>query len=201
MLPRDPAIRKQLAELQVIRTRLALPENRQKLLDELARLDTSDESLPDLAPWKDVQLELDFGIVAHAVAPDQVYAAPKKRYKHHQKNASPFYWRAIIYGVSVEFIEQMLEHQHNACAICCQPFPSLSAIELDHSHKTGKVRGLLCRRCNLGLRYFDEQPEMWFLLAQGDLAVPGAGAFDRDPVLFQRAGEYLKQAQQSDSAA
>ncbi len=31
-------------------------------------------------------------------------------------------------------------------------------LAVDHCHKTGKVRGLLCRRCNLAISFLDESP-------------------------------------------
>jgi len=50
---------------------------------------------------------------------------------------------------------QMLENQHRVCAICfCHQ--RYQALAVDHSHKTGFVRGLLCLQCNRGLgRFFD----------------------------------------------
>ena len=50
------------------------------------------------------------------------------------------------YGLSMEDYEKMNDVQQGACAICgCKPTRRLS---VDHDHKTGKVRGLLCVRCN-----------------------------------------------------
>ena len=50
-----------------------------------------------------------------------------------------------LYNISIEEYKLLLERQNNACAICKKP----SRLEVDHSHVTGKVRGLLCRSCNL----------------------------------------------------
>jgi len=47
--------------------------------------------------------------------------------------------------------ELMVEQQDGLCAICQQPAEPLC---IDHNHKTNKIRGLLCRPCNLGLGNF-----------------------------------------------
>lgn len=53
----------------------------------------------------------------------------------------------------------MLAEQRNVCAICKLPNVSDKAFAVDHCHKTGQVRGLLCSRCNLGLGLFQDDEE------------------------------------------
>jgi hypothetical protein len=55
------------------------------------------------------------------------------------------------FGVSVEDYEAMLLLQGALCAICRRPEPDGRRLSVDHCHKTGKVRGLLCFSCNTGL--------------------------------------------------
>ena len=51
-----------------------------------------------------------------------------------------------LYGLSPGQYEEMLEEQEHRCLIC----NSLSDVLcVDHNHKTGEVRGLLCKPCNL----------------------------------------------------
>ena len=53
------------------------------------------------------------------------------------------------YGLTQDQYEQLLLEQTNQCAICNQEFATTPHV--DHCHETGKVRGLLCRKCNSGL--------------------------------------------------
>jgi hypothetical protein len=53
-------------------------------------------------------------------------------------------------GLSVEEYDAMLKAQGGGCAICGNP-PKTRRLDVDHDHKTGKVRGLLCHRCNRAL--------------------------------------------------
>lgn len=80
-------------------------------------------------------------------------------YKNHQRQAK----RNRIkqkYGLSHEDWVKMWLGQDGNCAICGEPFAQQSDTFIDHNHKTGKVRGLLCNKCNLGMGYFNDNPEL-----------------------------------------
>lgn len=57
------------------------------------------------------------------------------------------------YGITLEDYEQMLFLQNGLCAICKTNTPNGkdSVFHVDHNHNTGKVRGLLCHSCNVGI--------------------------------------------------
>ena len=61
------------------------------------------------------------------------------------------------YGITSEDYFMMLTEQNNQCVICetkeCHTGRNFS---VDHDHKTGKVRGLLCAHCNVGLGNFKD---------------------------------------------
>ena len=62
-----------------------------------------------------------------------------------------------VYGITLEDYNRMAERQGGVCAICKKPEsakgPHGTARELavDHCHDTGKIRGLLCSRCNTSI--------------------------------------------------
>ena len=55
-----------------------------------------------------------------------------------------------LYSITINEYNKMFEEQNGRCAICnnLQPHKRLS---VDHSHKTGKIRGLLCFKCNVAI--------------------------------------------------
>lgn len=59
------------------------------------------------------------------------------------------------YNMTLEDHEQMYLKQNGCCAICDVPI-EYNNIKTDHDHKTGKVRGLLCARCNHLLAGLDD---------------------------------------------
>lgn len=70
------------------------------------------------------------------------------------------------FGMAEGEFEKMLEAQNGLCAICGQPETvldskkQLRSLSVDHDHATGKVRALLCTRCNQGLGQFRDNPDL-----------------------------------------
>lgn len=57
--------------------------------------------------------------------------------------------RKRLFGITPEGFEAMLVKQEHRCAICRTKEQGAKAFSVDHDHATGKVRALLCTRCNL----------------------------------------------------
>ena len=62
------------------------------------------------------------------------------------------------YGITLEEKYKMIEDQHGRCAICKTRFDRITYV--DHCHKTDKIRGILCNKCNSGLGMFDDDVEI-----------------------------------------
>jgi hypothetical protein len=65
----------------------------------------------------------------------------------------------LHYGISFNEYEELLKKQNNECAICGGPSGKRS-FSVDHDHINGKVRGLLCRGCNVGIGNLNDDPEL-----------------------------------------
>jgi NAD-dependent dihydropyrimidine dehydrogenase PreA subunit len=63
------------------------------------------------------------------------------------------------YEISNDEYHQMLEDQEGACGICNEE-PEGRGLHIDHDHTTGKVRALLCHRCNTALGLLRESPSL-----------------------------------------
>lgn len=77
-------------------------------------------------------------------------------------------WRHLN-GFSREIFYLTLEVQQGCCKICGDQLTRSKDIHIDHCHTTNTFRGILCNKCNVGLGYFRD-----------------------DPVLLQKAIEYLQ---------
>lgn len=68
-----------------------------------------------------------------------------------------------LYNITVDEYEKILSFQNNKCAICGRPAKSnQNRLAVDHDHKTGLIRGLLCWSCNKAIGCFkDNQHLIW----------------------------------------
>ena len=65
------------------------------------------------------------------------------------------------YGLTIEAYEAILCAQGNKCAICRMDLSESGTLkdrnsQVDHDHATGRVRGILCRTCNVGIGHLKE---------------------------------------------
>ena len=73
-------------------------------------------------------------------------------------------WRRVLnaYGITKDGYYQILEQQENKCAICGTEDPGRNDtyFAIDHCHVTELVRGLLCQKCNCGIGFFQDDPNL-----------------------------------------
>lgn len=69
-----------------------------------------------------------------------------------------------LYGLTPEDYAVLVDKQHGVCLICLKPpdpegKPISRYLHVDHDHRTGRVRGLLCGKCNTALGQLADDPE------------------------------------------
>lgn len=89
-----------------------------------------------------------------------------KRYWRHQtrkrQKACGYVRRARLkskFGMTEDDYNCLLSAQDGTCAVCKNP-PKKRRLAVDHDHKTGKVRGLLCFRCNYGIGFWHDRADL-----------------------------------------
>lgn len=66
------------------------------------------------------------------------------------------------FGISINEYQELSNKQKNQCAICEIAQSDLKrSLAVDHCHKTGKVRGLLCHHCNTAIGSLKENPKLF----------------------------------------
>ncbi len=68
------------------------------------------------------------------------------------------------YGITFKEYNVMLDQQHGVCKICGKA-PIVKRLHVDHDHKTGTVRALLCTQCNMMLGATRDNPTILRLAA------------------------------------
>jgi hypothetical protein len=67
------------------------------------------------------------------------------------------------YGITPEQFDAMVTAQGGVCVLCGNPPAGkrhTQVLHIDHDHRTGRVRGLLCDTCNVGLGSFRDNPDL-----------------------------------------
>lgn len=85
----------------------------------------------------------------------------KTRERHRELRIS------LKYGISVVEYQRLFVKYGNKCGICRKPESANNKVlSVDHDHKSGKVRGLLCNRCNKSLGFLQDNPELAFKIVK-----------------------------------
>ncbi len=89
--------------------------------------------------------------------------ARQNNHKHYEKD------RLKRYGLTIQEHDTIRSAQDNRCAICNKLNSSLKRdFATDHNHATGKVRGLLCYKCNRDMAAIDDSTHLAKLIAYRD---------------------------------
>lgn len=88
----------------------------------------------------------------------------KSRLKYEQKHPDAKKNQALknTFGITLADYNEIFRNQEGKCKICDTPQTNLTkALAVDHNHATGRIRGLLCHDCNLGIGFLKEQPALF----------------------------------------
>jgi len=64
-----------------------------------------------------------------------------------------------LYGITLEEYVEIFSKQNGVCAICLEECKTRKSLSVDHNHSTGKVRGLLCNRCNRAIGMLNDNTD------------------------------------------
>lgn len=82
----------------------------------------------------------------------------RKEYRKTHKELGIRHTFKYRYGINIEQKHEIIKRQKKKCAICLRPLDLNKPIRvhMDHNHKTGNIRGVLCPKCNYFLAYIRE---------------------------------------------
>lgn len=85
----------------------------------------------------------------------QKILAYNRKWYHDNKDKAKNSRLRRTYNITIDEYDKMVIEQDNKCAICKNKFDIGKYAQVDHDHKTGKVRGLLCTNCNTRLGWYE----------------------------------------------
>lgn len=97
--------------------------------------------------------------------PNTKFCSPKCRTKANGVKAN--------FRLEIKDYNQLVKKSEGKCNICQETEETAGTLQIDHDHQTGKVRGILCKNCNLGLGHFRDS--MILLLQAGQYLMVNTG--------------------------
>lgn len=91
---------------------------------------------------------------------DRVYNTENKKFTPLETHRRSHVKRR--YGISYDVCKELFTKQNGKCAICNEKKEdiNMNGLHIDHNHKTGKIRELLCRRCNIVLGHIENNLDL-----------------------------------------
>lgn len=109
-------------------------------------------------PYKDKEKEREHNKEYYQKHKSKLYKISSKWVKSPKgKKYARKYRLKIRYGLTLKEYDKIFEQQGGVCVICKQP-QLHKRLAVDHNHKTGKVRGLLCFSCNSIVGHLEKNP-------------------------------------------
>ena len=90
----------------------------------------------------------------------QVYIDKAEEWHREHPEKANGYYRKYHTGCDTETYDRLNKEQGGKCAICGGVNDRGHSLCADHDHKTGLIRGLLCRTCNLGIGHLQDDPAL-----------------------------------------
>jgi hypothetical protein len=95
---------------------------------------------------------------------DCLAAMATTKNRENPDDAQAYWWSRQLakYGLTPQSWQELFESQGGKCAICGAEVNGKKRFHVDHDHATGKVRGILCTKCNVGIGALKDDPETVF---------------------------------------
>lgn len=96
-------------------------------------------------------------LMCSVCVPRDVIVLDAEERLHHRSVTSHHFGPSVPHRGTDADYEMLLIDQGGRCAICGEE-PTRKPLVMDHNHKTGQIRGLLCSRCNHGIGMLGDHP-------------------------------------------
>lgn len=130
--------------------------------------------------------------------PEEEFRKGERIFKlcHACREYESFHRLTFLYGITREQYDELLTAQNGRCALCGRRYGEMRGqrvrLDVDHDHVTGKVRGLLCNRCNTRLGGLSDRLDV--VEDKATESERHAHKWKRKAIYWKRAAAYLRRS-------